>query len=129
MDQHGRRMALRWSQNAMFGGGGGSLASLSLVGTSAVFRRSTISSTNFGKCPVRCSSAEMKVVEFRRVLCSFQPICDQRSLTAGQDCSHALTPRKLWFIAYQRTRVRECYSDWNSHLTYLPYNDQHHNSP
>jgi hypothetical protein len=67
--------------------------------------------------------AKMKVVELRRALCSFQSICDQRGLTACQNCGHALSAHSSWCIFRKAARVRDWYCERSSHISLLSYID------
>ena len=82
MDQHGRCIVLRPSQLAMRDGGEGFHGVTVFTGQLEFAQTGHYVFKQLRKMSGALLIAKLKVVEFSGVLCSCQPICDQRDLTA-----------------------------------------------
>jgi hypothetical protein len=117
MDQHAGRIALRPSQLAMFDGGGGCGGVIVLSGQVGFAQTYYQIVNQLRKMSGTFVIAKMKMVEFGGAFCSRQPIPDEGSFAACQDCGHALPARRLWSIVRQQSPVCDWYCAWSSHLT------------
>jgi hypothetical protein len=89
VDEFAGRIALRPSQLAMFDGGRGGDGIAVFVGKLGPTQTCYQIVNQLRKMSSTLVIAKMKMVEYGGLLCSYQPIFDQRSLTAGQDCGYA----------------------------------------
>jgi hypothetical protein len=107
MGQHGRRIALLTSELLMGDGGEGHDA-VTFLGNSVLVRRSIKSSASLRKVSGAFLIAK-KLVEFRSLFCSCQPICNQRGLDLASIALRSLSP--LQFVIHHQNIVCNWYFD------------------